>query len=137
VLLNRLLLVLLSYFIYDKAINGNFDNLFYFLVLIDFLALVFLMDAFNDPPKKKDENSEKEIIREPVFKFEIFSWIELFSGVIVILIFGFWTYYRLFKNGIFEFDWWAILTAFFMLSGVSILTGAFNRKKNPRKQRKR
>jgi hypothetical protein len=130
-----IIIVLISYFIYEKAIKKNFDNLFYFLFLVDFMALAFLMDAFNEPQKKQNDNPNKEIIREPVFKFEIYSWSELFSGVFVTLIFGFWTYYRLFKNGMFEFDWWSILTLLFMLTGITILTGAFNKKKEHRKKK--
>jgi hypothetical protein len=44
-------------------------------------------------------------------------------------LFGFWTYYRFFKTGSFQFDGWGILTAILFFSGIAILTGAFKRKK--------
>ncbi len=125
--ISLIFLVCISYLIYSRVIKNEIDTTFYFLILIDFLSLVFLMNSFDEPLKKKD--SEKEIDREPVFKFEIFSWSELFSGIVVTTIFGFWTYSRLFKTGRFEFDWWSLLTFMFCFTGIGILTGAFKKKK--------
>jgi hypothetical protein len=76
---------------------------------------------------KKEETLDIE--RIAVFKFEIFTWRELISGVVVVIIFGLWTYKILFKNGSFEFDWWSILTFSFCFTGIGLLTGAFKKKK--------
>ncbi|MCD8413720.1 hypothetical protein [Tenacibaculum finnmarkense] len=124
-------LIIISYFIYDRILRTEFDTIFFFLMLGGFISIIILMSAFNEPENPDDNEEEAtEIIREPVFSFKIFSWSELFSGTIVIVIFGFWTYHILFKTGELNFSWWAILTGIIFFAGIGILAGAFKRVKD-------
>lgn len=86
-----LVLVSVSYLLYGKIIIKEFDTAFFFLSLVAFVSLMGLMTSFDEP---EIDNEEKKEIREAVFKFEIFSWGQLFSGVIITLIFGFWSFKR-------------------------------------------
>tara|TARA_B110001452_G_scaffold234198_1_gene212349 strand:+ start:88 stop:753 length:666 start_codon:yes stop_codon:yes gene_type:complete len=125
------ILVIASYFIYNQVITNKFNSTFFFLTLVAFSSLSGLIAAFDKP---KIENKTKTLQRQPVFKFEIFSWSELFGGVLTIGIFGFWTFKRFFKNGEFEFDWWGFLTLIFVFTGFAIMTGAFKKEKNSDKK---
>lgn len=124
-----LVLVSVSYFLYGKVIIKQFDDVFFFLSLVAFGALIGLIASFDEPEIDSEEKNIKEI-REAVFKFEIFSWGELFGGVITTLIFGFWSFKRFFKNGSIEFDWWGIATLILFFAGLGILTGAFKKEKD-------
>jgi hypothetical protein len=124
-----IILIVIAYFSYGKITEEVFDTPFYFLILSGFICLIMLMNSFNEPELKNTAEVEETIEREPVFKFEIFSWSEVISGTMVTTIFGFWTYSRLFKNGKFEFEWWSILTIMIFFTGITILTGAFKNKK--------
>ena len=121
------ILTIVGYFIYGRIIDQHFDTNFFFLTLVAFGALVGLSSSFDKP---KIENKPKTTERQPVFKFEIFSWPELFGGVLTFSIFGFWTFKRFFGSGEFNFDWWGLLTFTFMLSGLGVLTGAFKKIKD-------
>jgi len=122
------ILITIGYFAYDKIIEKQFDTTFFFLSLVSFGALVGLIASFDEPViDNKDKNSI--VVRKPVFSFQIFSWGELFGGSITSLIFGFWTYNRFFENGVFEFDWWGLLTLMFFFTGIGIITGAFKKEK--------
>ena len=125
------ILIIVSYFLYDRISQNNFDTTFYFLILLDFMSFVFLTNSFDEPIKIDGKNGvlNKTTKRTPVFYFEIFSWYELISGMAIVLIFGFWTHQRFFKTGRFDFDWWAILTFIICCSGIGNLTGAFKKKK--------
>ncbi|NRT13646.1 hypothetical protein [Flavobacterium sp. 14A] len=127
--ISLIILIIIAYFTYGKITEEVFDTPFYFLILGGFICIIMLMNSFNEPEMKNTTEVEETIEREPVFKFEIFSWSELISGTIVTTIFGFWTYSRLFKNGKFEFEWWSILTIMIFFTGITILTGAFKNKK--------
>lgn len=126
--ISLIILIIISYFTYGKIIDDSFDTPFYFLVLAGFICIIMLMNSFNEPEMKNTNEAEQTIEREPVFKFELFSWSELISGTIVTTIFGFWTYNRLFKKEKFEFEWWSILTIILCFTGITILTGAFKNK---------
>ncbi len=121
------ILIVVSYFIYDQIIVEKFNTTFFFLSLVAFGSLIGLIASFDKPTI---ENETKKELRQAVFKFEIFSWGELFGGILTTVIFGFWTFKRFFQNGIFEFDWWGLLTLTFVLTGLGILTGAFKNEKN-------
>lgn len=125
-IISFLVIIVVGYFIYTKANVNQLDNTLFFQILIVLIALITLMDSFNEKEDKKEIIIKERI---PVFKFEIFSWSELIGGVFLILIFGFWTYFNLFKNGHFEFNWWSLLTGIFVFSGIGMLTGAFKREK--------
>lgn len=120
-------LVIVSYFLYGQIIIEKFDTAFFFLLLVFFGSLLGLVSAFDKPTI---ENKTEKIVRKPVFKFEIFSWGELFGGILTTAIFSFWTYKRFFKNGDFNFDWWGVLTIMFAFTGIGILTGAFKKEKD-------
>ena len=122
-----LVLVSVSYFLYGKVIIKQFDTVFFFLSLAGFGALIGLIASFDEPTIENDKKNKKEI-REAVFKFEIFSWSELFGGVITTIIFGFWSFKRFFQNGSIQFDWWGIATLVLFFTGLGILTGAFKKE---------
>src|SRR5690554_1381132 len=126
------ILIIISYFLYDHYENQEFNTSFFFLTLLLFGTLIGLTSAF-DKPKISKETEIK--VRKPVFKFEIFSWGELFGGVITTGIFGFWSYKRFFKNETFEFDWWGLLTLMFLFTGFGILSGAFKKEKTSEKEK--
>lgn len=128
--ISLIILIIISYFTYGKITDDIFDTSFYFLIITGFICLIMIMNSFNEPEMKNNNvETELTIRREPVFRFELFSWSELISGTIVTTIFGFWTYNRLFKNDKFEFEWWSILTFMLCFTGITILTGAFKNKK--------
>ncbi len=127
------ILITVGYFLYSRIVAQLIDTNFFFLALIAFGSYVGLLASFDKP---KIENKPKTTLRQPVFKFEIFSWGELFGGVLTILIFGFWTFKRFFRSGEFNYDWWGLLTFVFMLSGFGILTGAFKNQKDSEKKGK-
>lgn len=127
------ILIISGYFIYSRIVAEQFDTNFFFLVLVAFGSFVGLSASFDKP---KIENKSIVTVRQPVFKFEIFSWGELFGGVLTIAIFGFWTFNRFFENGEFNFDWWGLLTFILMISGFGILTGAFKKEKDGEKKEK-
>jgi hypothetical protein len=71
-LISLIVACLLSYFIYWRIIDNKLDTPFYFLSLLNFMAIAVLANSFDEPEKKKNDSEEKIVIREPVFKFEIF-----------------------------------------------------------------
>ena len=125
--ISLIILTIVSYFIYNQVITNEYNTTFFFLTLLALGSLIGLTVSFDKPTI---DNSTKIAIRQPVFKFQIFSWGELFGGIITTSIFGFWTFKRFFKNDGFEFDWWGLLTLMFAFTGFGILTGAFKKEKN-------
>jgi hypothetical protein len=126
------ILIVVAYFLYNQIKTEQFNTTFFFLALVAFGTLAGLIASFDKP---NIENETIQKIRKPVFKFEIFSWGELFGGTLTTGIFGFWTFRRFFKNGTFEFDWWGIGTLMFLFTGLGILSGAFKKEKKSEKEK--
>ena len=123
-----ILLLISSYIGYSKIIDSDFNSGFFFNLLLFLISLTLLMESFSEK-KTKDKNENKIIQREAVFKFAVYSWKEIIYGLVVTSLFGFWTYHLSFNNGIFNFNWWAIITLILLISGLTIIRGAFKEKK--------
>ena len=131
-IISIMFIIPLTYLIYDRLLENKTDTIFFVCLILDFFAFAVLTTAFEeDETKEETDNSDEEKIieRKAVFKLIIYSWKELMFGLIFIILFGYWTYERLFNTGEFLFDWWSILTILFCLSGFTILTKAFKKTK--------